>query len=208
MSGKKKGLSVEEKRKRLLQMFYEKQDFFNLKEVEKYGSKEKGITAMTVKDILQSLVDDSMVDTERIGTSNYYWAFPSKGLQIRKRKIGEMSEELARTKARREELTAAAADAGTGREETEERATAIAEMEEQESILAKVEAELAQYRASDPEVIAARIQETQVCLDAANRWTDNMFSMKSVFRNNFNLEEADFNKAFGVPAELDYVELK
>ena len=40
---------------------------------------------MTVKDVLQSLVDDSMVDSERIGTSNYFWAFPSKALHAVKR---------------------------------------------------------------------------------------------------------------------------
>ena len=33
---------------------------------------------MSVKDVLQSLVDDGMVDSDRIGTSNYFWAFPSK----------------------------------------------------------------------------------------------------------------------------------
>lgn len=35
---------------------------------------------MSVKEILQSLVDDDMVDSERIGTSNYFWAFPSKAM--------------------------------------------------------------------------------------------------------------------------------
>ncbi len=35
---------------------------------------------MVVKDILQGLVDDAMVDSERVGTSNYYWAYPSKAL--------------------------------------------------------------------------------------------------------------------------------
>lgn len=34
--------------------------------------------SMSVKDVLQSLVDDGMVDSDRIGTSNYFWAFPSK----------------------------------------------------------------------------------------------------------------------------------
>ena len=34
--------------------------------------------SMSVKDVLQSLVDDGLVDSERIGTSNYFWAFPSK----------------------------------------------------------------------------------------------------------------------------------
>ena len=34
--------------------------------------------SMSVKDVLQSLVDDGLVDSDRIGTSNYFWAFPSK----------------------------------------------------------------------------------------------------------------------------------
>jgi len=36
---------------------------------------------MSVKEILQGLVDDGMVDTDKIGTSVYFWAFPSKAGQ-------------------------------------------------------------------------------------------------------------------------------
>lgn len=36
---------------------------------------------MSVKDILTSLVDDGMVDTDKIGTSVYFWAFPGKARQ-------------------------------------------------------------------------------------------------------------------------------
>ena len=36
---------------------------------------------MSVKEILQSLVDDGMVDSDKIGTSIYFWAFPSKASQ-------------------------------------------------------------------------------------------------------------------------------
>ena len=32
----------------------------------------------SVKDVLQGLVDDGMVNSDRIGTSNYFWAFPSE----------------------------------------------------------------------------------------------------------------------------------
>lgn len=39
-----------------------------------------GLASMSVKEVVQSLVDDGMIDTERIGTSNYFWAFPSKAL--------------------------------------------------------------------------------------------------------------------------------
>lgn len=56
-------------------------DFFQLKELERLCQKEKGITSMSVKEILTSLVDDGMVDTDKIGTSVYFWAFPSKASQ-------------------------------------------------------------------------------------------------------------------------------
>jgi hypothetical protein len=38
--------------------------------------------SMAIKDVLQSLVDDNMVHAERIGSSNYYWAFPSEGASV------------------------------------------------------------------------------------------------------------------------------
>ena len=39
---KKRGLSLEEKRTKMLEIFYEKKDFFLLKELEKIAPKEKG----------------------------------------------------------------------------------------------------------------------------------------------------------------------
>ena len=39
---KKRGLSLEEKRTRMLEIFYEKKDFFLLKEMEKIAPREKG----------------------------------------------------------------------------------------------------------------------------------------------------------------------
>ena len=62
--------------------FYEKKDFFQLKELEKYLPKEKGIVAQSVKEVLQSLIDDHLVVAEKIGTSNYYWSFPSMAMHI------------------------------------------------------------------------------------------------------------------------------
>lgn len=91
---KRKGLSLDEKRQRMTDFFYEKasvnmcslfvslqKDFFTLKELERLCHKEKGIPSMTVKDVLMSLVYDSIVDTDKIGTSVYFWAFPSKAGQ-------------------------------------------------------------------------------------------------------------------------------
>jgi hypothetical protein len=51
----------------MMELFFETKDVFQLKDMEKIAPKEKGITAMSVKEVLQSLVDDGMVDCERLG---------------------------------------------------------------------------------------------------------------------------------------------
>ena len=45
----KRGLTADEKRKRMLDWFYESQDFYQLKDVEKLCSSDKGITLNTIK---------------------------------------------------------------------------------------------------------------------------------------------------------------
>ena len=98
---KKRGLSLEVKRKAMLEIFYEKKEFFQLKDLEKIAPKEKGIVVQSVKDVLQSLVDDCMVDTDKIGTSVYYWSFPSKTASIRKQKLELLQKKIEETKKRK-----------------------------------------------------------------------------------------------------------
>lgn len=74
---KKKGLTQEEKRQKLLKVFHETAEVYQLKDVEKFGTKA-GIVPQTVKDVLQSLVDDNLVHGEKVGISTYYWSFPSE----------------------------------------------------------------------------------------------------------------------------------
>lgn len=76
----------------MLEIFHDTKDVFVLKvgrlrwpphhppspqDVEKMSVK-KGITLQSVKEVLQSLVDDDLVHQERIGASNFFWSFPSE----------------------------------------------------------------------------------------------------------------------------------
>jgi hypothetical protein len=101
---KKRGLSIEDKRKGMMEIFYEKKDFFQLKELEKIAPKEKGIVQGTVKDVIQGLVDDGMVDTDKIGTSVYFWAFPSKAANTKKQKLVQLETRQEEVKKMRMEL--------------------------------------------------------------------------------------------------------
>ncbi|KAF4801227.1 hypothetical protein TURU_036833 [Turdus rufiventris] len=49
-------------------------------------------------------------------------------------------------------------------------------------------------------------QTNQVAKEAANRWTDNIFSIKSWAKRKFGFEESRIDKCFGIPEDLDYID--
>lgn len=48
----------------------------------------------------------------------------------------------------------------------------------------------------------------QILLEAANRWTDNIFSVKSWIKTKFMIEENKLDKQFDIPPDLDHVDEK
>nr|XP_020495346.1 meiotic nuclear division protein 1 homolog [Labrus bergylta] len=203
---KKKGLSLEEKRTRMMEIFFETKDVFQLKDIEKIAPKQKGISPMTVKDVLQSLVDDNMVDCERVGTSNYYWAFPSKALNARKNKLDELKKQDSEAKQRKVSLEKAVEKANLGREDTKERSSLLKELKALREEKTQLQADLEKYRECDPEVVEEIRKTNVVAKEAVSRWTDNVFAIKSWTKKKFSFDDSRINKAFGIPEDFDYMD--
>ncbi|XP_032390853.1 meiotic nuclear division protein 1 homolog [Etheostoma spectabile] len=203
---KKKGLSLEEKRSRMMEIFFETKDVFQLKDIEKIAPKTKGITPMSVKDVLQSLVDDNMVDCERVGTSNYYWAFPSKALHARKKKLEELQSQISEAKQRKESVQKAVEKAKVGRQDTKERSSLLKELQALKEERTQLQSELDKYRECDPEVIEEMRKSNVVAKEAVSRWTDNIFAIKSWTKKKFSFDDSHINKAFGIPEDFDYMD--
>ncbi|XP_008580423.1 PREDICTED: meiotic nuclear division protein 1 homolog [Galeopterus variegatus] len=205
-SSKKKGLSVEEKRVRMMQIFFETKDVFQLKDVEKIASKEKGITATSVKEVLQSLVDDGMVDCEKIGTSNYYWAFPSKALHTRKRKLEVLESQLSEGRQKHANLQKSIEKAKIGRHETEERTMLAKELSSLREQREQLKAEVEKYKECNAQVVEEMRQANKIAREAANRWTDNIFAIKSWAKRKFGFEGKKIDENFGIPEDFDYID--
>jgi len=202
---KRKGLSVEEKRQRMMEFFFEKKEFFQLKELEKQCQKEKGITSMSVKEVLQSLVDDGMVDTDKIGTSVYLWAFPSKASQNRKRKLESVTHQLEEGERKRRATEEMIAKSKLGREDSELRSRVLAQLSERQSAHKALLTEIASYQDCDPEVMQQMKRDAVTAKEASNRWTDNVFAIKSWIKNKFNFDESTIDKQFEIPDGFDYI---
>ena len=87
-----KARSQEEKERAMLDFFYNSGEFFSIKEMETTCAKKIGVSSMQIKALLKALTDNSLVRVEKIGSGNYYWAFPSDGKCNRANRIGSLTE--------------------------------------------------------------------------------------------------------------------
>ncbi|CAG9813427.1 unnamed protein product [Phaedon cochleariae] len=202
----KKGVSAEEKRTRMLQLFYEKGECFQLKELEKIAPKEKGIVANSVKEVIQKLVEDGLVDTDKIGTSVYFWAFPSKAVNSRKHQLEDLQNKYAESMKKLRMIEKTVEESKENDDVEEKRNSILEEINDKELELNVLKQELRQYQENDPQKFEALIQKSEELKEAANRWTDNVFAVKSWCKKKFNIEDNVLNKQFGIPEEFDYIE--
>ncbi|PIA64542.1 hypothetical protein AQUCO_00100194v1 [Aquilegia coerulea] len=205
---KKRGLSLEEKREKILQIFYDSQDFFLLKELEKLGPK-KGVISQSVKDVVQSLVDDDLVSKDKVGSSIYFWSLPScAGNQLRN-VYGKLESDLESSKKRFAELMEQRDSLKKGREDSDERAEALSELKTIEIKYNELKEEMSRYADNDPAALEAMKNAIEVAHTAANRWTDNIFTVKQWCSNNFPEAKDQLENLYketGISDDFDYLE--
>ncbi|KAG7208636.1 hypothetical protein KM043_014843 [Ampulex compressa] len=203
---KRKGVSLDEKRMRMLQIFYEKREFFTLKELEKIAPKEKGIVVQSVKDVLQALVDDGLVRSEKIGTSTYFWTFPGENITAIEHRIAAGNKRVVEAEFKLQKLKEAYQREQAGKEDTEERRALLQELEELRKKEKDLIKQVAKFSDADPEVIAKLNEKAKDYKEATNIWTDNIFAIQSWCKNKFDISEETLNRQFGIPEDLEYKE--
>ncbi|KAI8465984.1 MAG: putative MND1 domain-containing protein [Monoraphidium minutum] len=205
---KKRGLSLEEKRDKVLEVFHASSDVFVLKDVEKIASK-KGVVLQSIKEVLQSLVDDDMVHMEKIGASNYFWSFPAEASTKILNDVEKAKKDVAAVKKRRADAAAAVEAAKAGKENSEDRASLMEEARRLKALLESQAKELQVFAESDPEAVAAMRTSTQLAKEGANRWLDNTYALQSWCRKKFCGNEAALDSFFeenGFSDALEYLE--
>ena len=117
-----------------------------------------------------------------------------------------MSQEIDKQNKLNESLEQTIQKARVGREESEDREIVLRELSVLEQENKKLVAELEKYKELDPDAYDQRKKDLAVYKEAANRWTDNIFTLQSYFSNKFNFAKSDFDSQFGIPDDFDYVE--
>ena|SRR3989338_10071114 len=202
---KRKPLSFEEKCEKLQELFHESKDVYTLKQLEPLAQKAKGIVSQTVKQVLQTVVADGLVESDKIGSGQYYWSFPSQALVQKRNRYAVMLKDVESLRAQKAQLAAAAKEAEKARSGDPDRDEKLARLAELRAVHATLSDEKRQFAESDPETVQAMVRESSVSLDAANRWTDNIYSLRSWMVKQYGMEGSAFDEAFRIPADFDYV---
>ncbi|KAJ9089599.1 Meiotic nuclear division protein 1 [Entomophthora muscae] len=199
-----KRTTKEEKLKIILDKFHESKEFFLLADLQKEMPKT---IANQLKELLQELVSDNLISSDKIGTSTYYWSFPSQTyslkterLKILKDEIDALEVQYQNNEEKRLEYEKEMAEV----DETE-RKTAMQKLESLESKHSSIKTELEELKDFDPKLIEEIENHMSDFKEAANRWTDNIFSLESFCVKKFGMDKAAFRKAFGIPSDFDNI---
>ncbi|CAK4071144.1 unnamed protein product [Aphanomyces euteiches] len=205
MSKRKKGVSLDEKRERILKIYHENLEVYNLKEVEKLGSKA-GVVLQTIKDVNQALVDDNLVDTDKIGSGNYFWSFPSKVAQQRKRKLDDLETKRGELKQKIVSVVQAVETQQSLRTESSDRVEKLNRLAQLKNQVEEMRAKLHVLSENDPDVMKKLEAKVKLAKEGVDRWTDNVFNLKSWVIKKNSAPSAEVEKWLGIKDDFDYVE--
>ena len=157
-----------------------------------------------MKEFNQSLVDDNMVYSDKIGSANFFWSFPSKEQADKTNRKEQTQKMITHNKELRDKFNSEF-DKGKenrnqdGREEKMMRFNSIQldESRYDEILLAGKE--------NDPEEIQKIRDHCSICKAASERWTDNVFQMKKYLTKSRGFSGKEADKNLGITAEYDYV---
>jgi len=200
-----KGTSLEEKKQKLLAYMLASGTVFTNKTIESAG-KPTGISTMIIKDVLGELLNDDLVDSDKIGSSTYYWAFPSKASQKAQADSERLSLEVKELEERLKKAQEEVSRLQVGREDTDERRTLLERRKKLKASIARQEETLAGIQRNDPERAEAIRQATTTAVTQANLWTDNLYAIQKHLVDKLGMDRRETDKLLGFTEDFDYLE--
>jgi DNA-binding transcriptional regulator YhcF (GntR family) len=187
-------------------IYHKTQQVYTEKEIIALAAKA-GVNANSIPDVHQSLIDDGLVEKEKIGGSNYCWSFKAKKDRMAQKLHEQTLKQIEDLKPKVEEASAKLADAKRGREEGEDggesRAKKLARLAELTKKKSEYEKELESLKENDPAALADLEKELKLVTNAANRWTDNIFECKSYLVKKRGKEKKEAIRILGITVNFD-----
>ena len=200
---KKKGLSLEDKRQILLKLFKGSGSFFHYKDIEKHCTQNK-ISFMIVKDLLAGITADNLLESEKIGSSAFYWSLPNRVYEAKKKQLEREKANIENAKNELENLEKKIEENKATRIENEERKKNMDEYKELERQKKEYLDILKDFESKDPEKYDKYINATKSMGQLNDFWVDNIYTVEQWLRN--KRPDVEFEKMFPAVQELHLFE--
>ncbi|SOV83618.1 meiotic nuclear division protein 1, putative [Plasmodium sp. gorilla clade G3] len=180
---KKKGKSNDDKKLILYDIMLESESFFILKELESLAPK-KGIRSIFVKDLLQQLVDDDKVKSEKVGLQNVFWVLKTEESSILQNKYHELMEQKMEyeeiIKKEKEEYDKLIDSLKYSEEELQKH---VGDVKVLLNVLEKKKMELQDLKKTDIKQIEKMQIQNKCAVESILRWNNNIFIVKQWIQN-------------------------
>ena len=188
----------------LFRIYHKTAQVYTEKEIIALAAKE-GIAQNSIQDVHNSLIDDGLVEKEKISGSNYHWSFPGKKDRQAQVKHEQTLKAIEAMKLKLAESQAQLADAKRGREDDSEndRPAKLARLAELKAQKEKLLAELEVLKENDPAALADLEKELKFVTAAATRWTDNIFECKDWLTKKKGVDKSQANKLLQITENFD-----
>mmetsp|Transcript_29114 Transcript_29114/g.48950 ORF Transcript_29114/g.48950 Transcript_29114/m.48950 type:complete len:175 (-) Transcript_29114:942-1466(-) len=156
----------------------------------------------------QSLVDDNLVVSDKIGSANFFWSFPSKAYQdqiVRRQNLERVKNEYETSKVQLEERICEARTDRCGGDRAQ-KLQRLALLREEEF---NCDTQLDQLKVNDPEEIL-KVERIALNINkaAADRWTDNVWTIKSYLTKRKGLSGKEVDRMLRIDSSFDYAEFQ
>ncbi len=150
------------------------------------------------------MVDDFLVQSDKIGSANFYWSFPSKDqndkLNLKASLVHqEAAYAVKNTELQRKIDERRAKTSRPNRKELIEKYNTL--LSEDKELTKKLD----DNKMNDPEEVKRIERQIQVVVEGANRWTDNIWALKKYLTKKKGLSSKEADKMLQIDSNFDYV---
>ena len=172
----RKGVSREEKLGRLKAIIFNGKSVYSLKEMEKLG-KGAGIVQQAIKECMDELEYDNLIRKDKVGSGNFYYAFPSAQFVTDKKKTEAVVAARTASQTKTAALEVEIAELRVGREDSAERTELLRSVAVKSAEKEQLLAAMVTMEGNDPVVIDKLVAGIKCATDSATRWGDNCESL-------------------------------
>lgn len=149
----------------------------------------------SIKDVNQSLVDDNLICSDKIGAGVFFWSFPSKAYQDLLQSEERLKAALLASEEaiRQIDRDCSELKASRGRPDREQLLCKLQQLAEEEK---QLDSQLENLKSFDPEHIERVCNDAKRCKLAADRWTDNVWLIRAYMTRKLGRSSKEVNVSF------------